>query len=276
MNVLVSANKKLLLDHLHAYHHETPHEEIMYCQQIVELDEMNTSFWFFLGYAHSKLEQYEEAIEAFDKVIEIHKKWGISISIPQVYYMLGDALHEVGDHKRENEIWELGLKAMPDHGYLIRQQSACALSRGDQEKAAEYLQRYRSVREAEGWAEGNILHSIGYIYEHAGRIEEAEKYMRQAFALDPDDPQILEGLAWVLIEYGINLQEGMEFIEKAVKLDPEAYNIADTWGWGLYKSGRYEEALEALQKAKELENMYDQLIEGHIQATEKALAENPD
>lgn len=272
----VSANDKLLLDHLYAYHHETPNEEIFYCRQIVELDEMNTSFWFFLGYAHSKLEQYEEAIEAFEKVFEIHEKWGINISIPQIYFMLGEALHKVGDHKRENEIWELGLKVMPNHGWLIRQQSVCALSRGDKDKAAEYLQKYSLAREAEGWPESWITHGIGYIYEHAGLIEEAEKYMRQAFALDPDNPQVLEGLAWVLIEYDINIQEGMPLIEKAVKLDSNAYNIMDTWGWGLYKSGKYEEALEALHRSQELRNMYDLPIIRHIQAVEEALAENPE
>jgi len=272
----VNASKKLLLDHLYAYHHETPHEEIMYCRQIVELDEMNTSFWFFLGYAHSKLEQYEEAIEAFNRVIEIHKNWGTNISFPHLYFLLGDALHQVGDHKRENEIWELGLKALPNHSYLIRQQSVCALSLGDKEKAAEYFQKYRSVSEAEGWSEGWILHGMGYIYEHAGLSKEAEKYMRQAFAFDPDDPQILEGLAWVLIDNDINIQEGLALIEKAVNLDPEAYNIVHTWGWGLYKSGRYEEALKALYRSRELRNIYDLLIEGHIEATEKALAGNPD
>jgi tetratricopeptide (TPR) repeat protein len=268
----VSANEQLLLDHLYAHHHGSPHKEIMYCRQIIELDELNTPFWFFLGYAHSKLEQYEEAIEAFDQIIEINRKWGINISIPQLYHFLGDALHQVGDHKRENEIWELGLKVYPNYGYLIRQQSVCALSQGNRDKAAEYLQKYRTVRKAEGWTEAGILHGIGYIYDHAGLIDEAEKFMRQAYALDPDDPQVLEGLAWIMIEYDRNIQEGMRYIEKAVKLNPDAYNIVDTWGWGLYKSGRYEEALEALHKARELRNIYDLLILRHIQAAEKALA----
>lgn len=270
----VSAIEKLLLDHLYAYHHGTPQEEIMYCQQIVELDELNTAFYFFLGFAHSKLEQYDEAIVAFEKLIEIHKRWGINVSIPQLYIMLGDALHQVGDHKRENDIWEERLKATPNHSYLIRQASVCALSRGQKERANEYLQKYRTVLEAAGWPEERILHSIGYIYEHAGLIEESEYYMRQAFALDPDNPQILEGLAWVLIDHNINLEEGMVYAEQAVLLDPETYNIVDTWGWGLYKSGRYEEALVALHKSRDLRSLYDPLIEKQIRATEKALAGN--
>jgi tetratricopeptide (TPR) repeat protein len=270
----VSIREKLFLDHLHAFHHETPREEIMYCRQIVELDEMNSTYWLFLGYAQSKLEKYEEAIESYNKVIEIHHKWGANIRFPHLYYWLADALHEVGNHKRENEILEQGLKALPDKGYIIYQQSVCSLSRGDKEKAAEYLHRYRSYRMGQGRSEARIIFNIGYIYENANLIKEAEKFMRHALALDPDSPQILEGLAWVLIDHDINVQEGMIYAEKAVRLDPETYNIVDTWGWGLYKSGRYEEALEALNKAWELRGPYDPLIMGHIQATEKALAEN--
>ena len=270
----VSVREKLFLDHLHAYHHETPHEEIMYCRQILEMDEMNPTYWLFLGYAQSNLEQFEEAIASFEKVLEVQEKWGINNTYPHLYPWLGHALHEVGNHKRENEIYELGLQAMHFPGYILNQQSVCALSRDDNERAAEYIQRYKGQRRAEGQSEALILNSIGYIYEEANRIEEAEKYKRQALALDPDHPQVLEGLAWHLIEYDINLEEGMALIEKAMKLDPEACNINETWGWGLYKSGRKEEALEALHKASDLRGLYDPLIAKQIQAVEKALAEN--
>lgn len=270
----VSVREKLFLDHLHAYHHETPREEIMYLHQILEMDEMNTNFWFFLGYAQSRLEHFEEAIASFDRVIEIQEQWGISNTYPQLYYFLGQVLHKIGQHKRENEIYELGLQAGQMPVYTINLQSICALSRDDDERAAEYLQGLKAHLKAWGWPEALILNFIGYTYEEANRIEEAEKYKRRALKLDPDDPQVLEGLAWHLIEYDIHLEEGMALIEKAIKLDPEAFNINETWGWGLYKSGRYEEALEALHKASDLRGLYDPLIAEQIQAVENALAEN--
>jgi len=270
----VSVREKLFLDHLHAYHYETPYEEIMYLRQILEMDEMNANFWLFLGYAQSRLEQFEEAIASFDRVIEIQEQWGISNTYPQLYLWLGQALHKVGQHKRENEIYELGLQARQLSGYILNLKSVCALSRDDDESAAEYLQGYKTQRKAQGWSEALILNSIGYMYEEANRIEEAEKFKRQALALDPDDPQVLEGLAWHLIEYDVHLEEGMALIDKAVKMAPETSNIVDTWGWGLYKSGRYEEALEALHKASDLRGLYDPLIVGQIQTVEKALAEN--
>ncbi|MCW8801826.1 MAG: tetratricopeptide repeat protein, partial [Candidatus Bathyarchaeota archaeon] len=268
----VSVREKLFLDHLHAYHYETPYEEIMYLRQILEMDEMNASYWLFLGYAQSRLEQFEEAIASFDRVIEIQEQWGISNTYPQLYYWLGQALHKVGQHKRENEIYELGLQAGQFRGFILNLKSVCALSRDDDESAADYLEGHKAQRKAQGWSEALILNSIGYIYEEANRVEEAEKYKRRALALDPDDPQVLEGLAWHLIEYDIHLEEGMALIEKAMKLDPGGWNILDTWGRGLYKSGRYEEALQALHQAKELRGLYDPLIMGHINATEKALA----
>jgi len=66
----------------------------------------------------------------------------------------------------------------------------------------------------------------------------------------------------------------MAYIKKAVKLDPEASNIVDTWGWGLYKSGRYEEALAALNKAWEMRCIWATLYAEQIRTVAKALAGN--
>ena len=266
--------EKLFLDHLYAYFYETPLEEIKYCKLILEMDEMNSVYWLMLGDAFNKLEQYEKAVNSFEKVIKIHEKWGTTIRFPHLFFWMGDALHHLGDHKRENEIYELAFKIIPNNGTVVRYQAKCAISRGEKKVAEEYIDRYRTIRTGEGWNEARILSGIGYTYEQANQIEDAEKFMRHALALDPDSPQILEGLAWVLIDHDINLEEGMKLAERAVKSDPESYNIIDTWGWGLYKSGRYKEALEALNKAWELRGLYDPDIMRHIQLSEKALAES--
>jgi len=266
--------QKLFLDHLHAYHYETPLEEIKYCKLILELDEMNSIYWFMLGDAYTKLEQYEESIISFEKVIEIHEKWETPIPFPHMFIWMGDALHQIGDHQRENEIYELGVSAVPGYGSIALYQAICALFRGEREKADEYLNRYCSIRTSEGYSEAWNTTSLGFIYLQANLIEEAEKFFRQGHILDPDNPRIMNGLAWILIDQDIDLEEGMDLAEKAVNLDQESYTISDTWWWGLYKQGRYVEALDALNKAWELRGPYDPEIMRHIQATEKALADN--
>ena len=55
-------------------------------------------------------------------------------------------------------------------------------------------------------------------------------------------------LAALLIDKD-NINEGLEFINKALVLSPDHYEYLDTKGWALNKLGRYQEALEILQKS---------------------------
>ncbi|MEN8230742.1 MAG: tetratricopeptide repeat protein [Bacteroidota bacterium] len=262
---------QLYLDHLHAYHYETPYEEIRYCRQLLEIDEMNTTYWLLLGDAFNKLEQYEEAVASFEKALEIHEKWGTHMRIPHLYYWMGDALHELGNHERENEIYELGLNTFPNDGILKRFQASCAISRGKTDLAEIYINKYRSIRTAEGWEEARILSAIGSSYYFAGKIDEAENYCRQGLALDPETPNRIYALARVLIGFDIDLEEGMELAERAVKLEPDYYGILHTYGLGLYKQGEYEKALETLNKAWEARGIFDPDLKRDIEAVEKAL-----
>ena len=262
---------QLYLDHLHAYHYETPYEEIRYCRQLLEIDEMNTTYWLLLGDAFNKLEQYEEAVASFEKALEIHEKWGTHMRIPHLYYWMGDALHELGNHERENEIYELGLNTFPNDGILKRFQASCAISRGKTDLAEIYINKYRSIRTAEGWEEARILSAIGSSYYFAGKIDEAENYCRQGLALDPENPNRMYALARVLIGFDIDLEEGMELAERAVKLEPDYYGILHIYGLGLYKQRKYEKALETLNKAWDARGIFDPDLMRDIKAAEKAL-----
>ena len=45
-------------------------------------------------------------------------------------------------------------------------------------------------------------------------------------------------------------------------MEPESAAIIDSWGWVLYKKGKYEDALEYLNKA--YEKLHDPEVAGHI------------
>jgi hypothetical protein len=64
----------------------------------------------------------------------------------------------------------------------------------------------------------------------------------------------------------------MEVIDKALKLSPETDYLLDTKGWGLYKLGRYIEALEFFEKSRDALTTYDYDIYTHLEAAKKAVA----
>jgi len=262
---------QLYLDHLYATHYETPYEEIRYCRQMLEIDEMNTTYWFLLGYAHYKLDQNEEAIASFEKALEIHEKWGTHIRIPYLYYWLGESLHELDNHKRENEIYELALNTSFNDALIRRYQAKCAISQGKSDLGERYIDQYKKIRTAEGWEEARVLSGVGSCYYYAGEMNQAEHFYRQGLALDPLNSQRMYQLARVLIKADINLKEGMELAEKAVKLEPGFYGILHVYGLGLFKQGKYTKAMEILNQAWEARGIYDSDLKRDIQEVEQAL-----
>ena len=82
----------------------------------------------------------------------------------------------------------------------------------------------------------------------------------------------MNDLAWFLIDKDIKINEGMDLIQKALELKPDVWSFLDTKGWGLYKQGRYKEALKLLNDSWDLRPSYQHRGYLHIQEVEKAVA----
>jgi tetratricopeptide (TPR) repeat protein len=265
--------EKLMLDHLNAYYFGMPNEEIKYIKQILEIDELNSTYWYLLGLAYYQKHQYEEAAISCEKALKIHEKWGTNYRNPWIYAVLGDSYHKVNEHKREKEVYELGLSIFPDYTRIIQRQAICAFSQGDTDEAEIFITKYKSIRKNKSlWPESRILSGVGYIYTVANLFDEAELSYRQALTLDPGNPSRMNDLAWFLIDNDINVNEGVDLIQKALELKPDNWYSLDTKGWGLYKQGRYEEALKVLHDSWDLRPSYNHDGYQHIQEVEKALA----
>ena len=78
-----------------------------------------------------------------------------------------------------------------------------------------------------------------------------------------------------MIEKDRNINNGLELIDKALALSPDNYDYLETKGWGLYKLGKYQEALEILQQSWDLRMknaVYDHKSYLHLEAAKKAVA----
>jgi uncharacterized protein HemY len=85
----------------------------------------------------------------------------------------------------------------------------------------------------------------------------------------------MNSLAYFIFTDNRNINEGMELVEKALELKPDDYDFLDTKGWGLYKQGKYHEALEVLQKSWDLRRekaIYNHVAYLHLEEAKKAVA----
>ncbi len=98
----------------------------------------------------------------------------------------------------------------------------------------------------------SYFYARGTSYERLKAWPSAEKDLKKALALYPDQPLVLNYLGYSWIDQGLNLKEGMTLIEKAVAVKPDDGYIVDSLGWAHFKQGNYKESVRYLERAVEL------------------------
>ena len=91
----------------------------------------------------------------------------------------------------------------------------------------------------------------------------AQADFRQALALQPDQPQVLNYLGYSYLDRNENLDEALGMIERAVAAEPESGYIVDSLAWALYRLGRFEDAVAPMEKASLLEPV-DPVVTDHL------------
>lgn len=107
-----------------------------------------------------------------------------------------------------------------------------------------------------------ILHRRGMGYERLKLWEKSEDDLIQSLNLVPEEPYVLNYLAYSWLERNINLEKSIEMLEVAFNKKKEDPYIIDSLGWGMYLTGRYKEAEKFLQKAVKLMPL-DPIVNDH-------------
>lgn len=95
----------------------------------------------------------------------------------------------------------------------------------------------------------SIFYTRGISYEQAKQWEQAEADFLKALELRPDQPQVLNYLAYSWVDMGMNIEKARAMLERAVELRPYDGYIVDSLGWALYRMGDMPKAVEYLEKA---------------------------
>ncbi len=95
----------------------------------------------------------------------------------------------------------------------------------------------------------SLFYARGVARERSGKWDAAEEDLKEALALSPDQPQVLNYLGYSWVDQGKHLDEAVVMLEKAHALKPDDGYIADSVGWAYYRLGRYRDAAAALESA---------------------------
>ena len=244
---LQSGNKKVLLDHWYDLGCELvnlgQHEEaIAAFEKVLEIDPKFPDAWNGLGTSLNCLGRYKEAIAAFEKALEIdpkfHKAWN----------GLGNSLGELGEYNEAIAVLGKVLEIEPK-SHIVWNGLGIALNGLDRyswaiaafEKALEIHPKCHQA-----W------NGLGTTLKDLGRYKEAIAAFEKALEIDPKYHTAWNGFGSAL--NGLDrYTEAIAAFDKALEITGDQYGPA--WfnrGWAFFNSGRYIEAIqnwdEGLQK----------------------------
>jgi tetratricopeptide (TPR) repeat protein len=169
--------------------------------------------FYFQGVASYLLQQYPGAISSLNQALSLgsaDKRF-----LGDVYSLLGDAYHAVGQHQQSDSSYERALLIRPDDAVVLNNYSYYLSMRGEQ-------------------------------------LEKAEQMSRRSLELQPESATYMDTYAWVLFRMG-KYEQARQWIEKALQ-DPEAQkdpNVLEHYGDILFNLKDVAKALEYWQRAKE-------------------------
>ena len=265
--------QKIAANWLYAENFEPLTESIKYCRQYLEVDDQMPVFHFELGFELQSMEEYAQAILPLEKSLEIYKKWGTAPPWLLSYTILAGCYHETKQYKKEEQLYKDTEVYFPDKTSILKRRASLALCMGDTASASRLIEKYLAKLRLNSTNEADIAYNMAEIYAGTNLNDETEKYYRKALNLASDKSFAQGNLAWFLIDKNRNIDEGLELIDKVLQTSPDVNSAAlDTKGWGLYKKGRYKEALVFLEKARDMSPRYYHDAWKHIAAVKKAMA----
>ena len=263
----------LFTEWCHALLFETPDQEIFFLRQIGMIDDQIPVIYYLLGLKYNELQQYDKAISEFEKELGIYNKWGSKPVWSADYYELGYAYHKTGQYDKEKMIYKKAEKDFPGHFFSL-QKAVLSLVEEDTIATNGYIEEALSSfdKNSSTFERSKVLTLAG-IYSEAGLLDKAEEFYRKAQSLALKSSNI--DFAWFLIDKDRNVNEGLELTDRALKSNPDNYSYLDYKGWGLYKLGKYKEALDILQKSWDLRRknaIYDHEAFLRLEEARKAVA----
>ena len=111
-----------------------------------------------------------------------------------------------------------------------------------------------------------ILDRRGTSYERLGEWQKAEIDLKRSLDIIPDQPFVLNYLAYSWIEKRVNTKSAIEMLIKANELEKDNGYIMDSLGWAYFVNKNYTKAEENLRRAVEL-MPFDPVINDHYADT---------
>lgn len=97
-----------------------------------------------------------------------------------------------------------------------------------------------------------IHYYLGTLFDHEGMSEKALEHMEAILKLNPENVDALNYIGYTWTIKRMRLNDAEKLLRRALSLRPNNGYVQDSWGWHLFMTGRVKEAVIELEKASHL------------------------
>jgi len=186
--------------------------------------------------------QYEDAIEYYDKVIEINP------SNEKAYLGKGLALHALRKYEKALESFD---KAIEINSDMAKAYNSKGITLADLERYDESLENLKKAMELEP-SNSAYQNDVAFGLNNLGEFEEAIKYAEKALELNPRNDVAYSNKGFALVALG-RTDEAIKCYDKAIELNPTNTYAYHNKAQTLYDIGKIEETIDILDKLLDID-----------------------
>jgi tetratricopeptide (TPR) repeat protein len=212
-----------------------------YLEKLLSNPEWDDQASFYLGKLEMQKRRPEKALAWFDKVVDGRMAFDADMA----------GLSIVMNLKRQEEVEQRLLRMAnkyPEQRLRILTTKAEFLN-----QQGHYQQAFDTLSEAlkESPDNRDVLYARALIAERMDKLELLEADLLSILRKNPDDVGALNAMGYTLTDKTVRYDEAEKYLKRALELQPNESVVIDSYGWLLYKKGQAEQALIYLQKAYE-------------------------
>ena len=193
---------------------ENKDEALKYIEKnFKKINNPSTKTLFDLATIYKNSKKYEKAIELYTTIMSVVEK--DSLNYADLLYRRGGSFERVGEYEKSDKDLLEALKIIPNNSYILNYLAYSWLERGQNiNKAILMLEKAYKENENDPY----IIDSVGWGYFLVGKYNDAEKYMRRAIELMPNDPIVNDHYGDILWRLNRKIQ-AKYFWNSVLKMD---------------------------------------------------------
>ncbi|MCX8044489.1 MAG: tetratricopeptide repeat protein [Desulfobacterota bacterium] len=197
---------------------------------------------FYLGSALEKAERYDEALHYFSKVPATSR------------YFVHSQIHRALILERNGKNSEAQNILIEARTIIKDDPDLCRVLASLYEKGGKIIDALNVLKEAVALKpdDNDLLFYLGVLYEKASLFEDSIAVMKKILDRNPEHADALNFIGYSWADRGMHLDEAERLIKKALKLKPDDGYIVDSLGWVYFKQKKLHKARSHLEHAASL------------------------